>query len=535
MKSTSLTVLLALALRTCASGACLESFDYIIIGAGTSGLVVANRLSENLSVTVAVIEPGTDQRNNSNVTSTEFGKGLDTPIDWNYASIRQPNAGNRTFAMHAGKAWGGTSTINGMTYIRGNVAEFDAWEKLGNPGWNWKSIFPYFKRSEKYTAPTKSQQAAGATYESRYHGFTGPLHVGYIPALKNGSFAPVVIKTWERLSIPHNPDLNSGSVRGFGMGPQTLDSELDIRYDSARAYLHPAEHRPNLKMFKGTGKRITWARGKSGDGGLVALGVEVINDGGEATLLRVEKEVVLSAGALRTPLVLEASGVGNSNILKSLGIETRINLPGVGENLVEQPSHFLMYSGDLPSAASAYHAYVTAADLFGANLSAVEEVTRASIPTWARAAADASGPGSLDVHAIEKVLQIQHDLLFKYNATAAEILVVIAPGNILASNYWALFPFSRGSVHLGLRSKLDEPVVDPRIFLADFDASTMVAAARVVEKFWSSEPMKTQASVTGPVVSGDFDLPGNATDAQWHAYLRNTGKQPPPFPATHPP
>jgi len=113
MKSTSLTVLLSLALRACASGACLESFDYIIIGAGTSGLVIANRLSENPSVTVAVIEPGTDQRNNSNVTSTEFGKGLDTPIDWNYASIRQPNAGNRTFAMHAGKAWGGTSTING--------------------------------------------------------------------------------------------------------------------------------------------------------------------------------------------------------------------------------------------------------------------------------------------------------------------------------------------------------------------------------------------------------------------------------------
>lgn len=216
----------------------------------------------------------------------------------------------------------------------------------------------------------------------------------------------------------------------------------------------------------------------------------------------------------------------NARILKSLGIETRIDLPGVGENLIEQPSHFLLFSGDLQdSSASAYHSYVTAADLFGADLTAVEAATRASIPKWAKAAADASGARSVDACALEKVLKIQHDLLFKHNVTAAEILLAIAPDNILASNYWALFPFSRGSVHLESADNINKPLVDPRIFLADFDLATVVAAGRLAEKFWLSEPMKRKGSVTGPIVSGGWELPDNATDAQWRAYLRDTGKQ----------
>ncbi|KAK4149482.1 putative GMC oxidoreductase [Chaetomidium leptoderma] len=526
MAPRSVALLLALACGLGKSTATVESesFDYIIVGAGTSGLVVANRLSEDPSVTVAVIEPGTDQRDNINVTATEaFGLSFNTPMDWAYSTVKQRDAGDRAFGLHAGKAWGGTSTINGMTYIRGNVAEFDAWEQLGNPGWNWESIFSYFKKSEKYTIPTDSQLAAGATYESQYHGFDGPLHVGYVPSLENGSFAPAVKDTWEGLSVSHNLDLNSGSVRGFGMGPQTLDSNLNVRWDAARAYYQPVEHRPNLRIIKGTVKRITWASGGCKKGHLVANGVEMLTDAGKSRTLGAKKEVVVSAGALRTPLVLEASGIGNPRILKSLGIETRINLPGVGEHLVEQPAHFLMFSGDLgSSSASAYHTYLTAADLFGANLAAIEAATRADIPKWARAAADASGADSLNVRGLEKLLHIQHDLLFKHNVTAAEVLTAIAPGSVLASNYWTLFPFSRGSVHLGSRDNIDEPVIDPRIFLSDFDLSTLTAAGRFATRFWLSEPMKTQGSVTGPVLSGDVDLPRNATDAQWHVYLRDT-------------
>ncbi|KAK3903788.1 putative GMC oxidoreductase [Staphylotrichum tortipilum] len=496
-----------------------DSFDYIIVGAGTSGLVIANRLSENPLVTVAVIEPGTDQRDNANVTGTSvFGSAFGTSIDWGYSTVKQTHAGDRALPLHAGKAWGGTSTINGMTYIRGNVAEFNAWEKLGNPGWNWDSLFPYFKKSEKFTVPTNTELAAGATYQPQYHGFAGSLHVGYIPTLENGSYAPLVIDTWKGLSVAHNPDLNSGNVRGFGMGPQTLDPERNMRWDAARAYYHPAEHRPNLKIIQGTVKRITWAGARSKRGNIVAEGVEVLTAGKKPAMLRANREVIISAGSLRTPLVLEASGVGNSKILKSLGIKTRINLPGVGEHLIEQPSHFLQFSANLPMVWSAYHSYVTSSELFGPNLASVAAAARASIPRWAKAAADASGPGSLNVRALEKVFQIQHDLLFKHNVTAVEILLAIAGGGF--SNYWTLFPFSRGSVHLAAADKINDPLIDPRIFLADFDLSTLTAAGKFTEKFWLSEPIKTQASVSGPV---GVDL---ATDEQWHAHLRDTGKQP---------
>lgn len=305
-----------------ATRALAESFDYIIVGAGTSGLVVANRLSEDPSVTVAVIEPGTDQRNNPNVTDpNNFQQAFNTPIDWHYVTTKQPGAGDRAIDLHQGKAWGGTSTINGMTYIRGDAAQFDAWEHLGNPGWNWAALLPYYKKSENYTAPSQTQLDAGATYEARYHGTAGHVKTGYVPGLRNGSSAPAVLAAWADgvpgLELPHNPDLNGGDVRGYSMGPQTLDAELGLRWDSSRAYYLPVEGRSNLKIVRGTAKRITWAeggkRGRSSScgGPLVANGVEFVTEDGETRVLKARREVVVSAGAVRTPLVLEGSGVGN--------------------------------------------------------------------------------------------------------------------------------------------------------------------------------------------------------------------------------
>ncbi|KAL2256145.1 hypothetical protein VTK26DRAFT_2116 [Humicola hyalothermophila] len=516
---------LAFAFTITTSAAAADIFDYIIVGAGTSGLVVANRLSEDPSVSVAVIEPGNDERDNVNVTGTDkFMQAFGTAIDWSYKTTPQLNADGRVFDLHQGKAWGGTSTINGMTYIRGNVAEFDAWEMLGNPGWNWAGLFPYFKKSERYIVPGESQLAAGATYEARYHGNDGPLHVGYPPGLRNGSFAPPITQTWTALSLPHNPDLNGGDVRGFSIGPQTLDPGRNIRWDAARAYYHPVEHRRNLKMIRGTVKRISWAKRKQ-SGKLIATGVGVLDDEGKTTAVRARKEVIVSAGALRTPLVLEASGIGNPRILRALGIEPRVNLPGVGENLVEQPSHLLFFAGALEPSASAYHTYVTAADLFGDNLGAVKETVRANLGKWARAAVESSEQGSLEVEALEKLLRIQHNLIFERNVTVGEILTVTGiPGDAsLASNYWILHPFSRGNVHLRSLDDINDPAIDLRIFLADFDVSVLTAVGRFAKKFWFTEPVKTQAGVTGPpVVSGITPLPNNATDAQWDAHLRET-------------
>ena len=203
-----------------------------------------------------------------------------------------------------------------MTYIRGDKPQFDTWELLGNKGWNWANLLPYYKKSENYTIPTATQLAAGATYERHNHGFRGPVHVGHNSELVNSSTAPIVMETWESFSLSHNPDLNGGSVRGFAMGPQTLDVEQDKRWDAATAYYTPVERRRNLKIIQGTVKRITWANGKRklskhDEPRVVANGVEYITADGKKKILKARKEVVVSAGAARSPLVLEGSGIGN--------------------------------------------------------------------------------------------------------------------------------------------------------------------------------------------------------------------------------
>ena len=203
-----------------------------------------------------------------------------------------------------------------MTYIRGDAPLFDSWEELGNPGWNWASLLPYYKKSEKYTIPNPEQLAAGATYESEYHGFAGHLDTGYVNTLTNGSAAQPVLQTWASFGLPHNPDINRGVVRGYGMGPQTINPALGLRWDSARAYYHPVEGRTNLKILQGTVKRITWTADKGRrrrcDAELVvASGVEYLTADGKTEVLKAKKEVVVSAGAARTPLVLESSGIGN--------------------------------------------------------------------------------------------------------------------------------------------------------------------------------------------------------------------------------
>ena len=206
-----------------------------------------------------------------------------------------------------------------MVYIRGNREEIDAWEGLGNFGWNWETLLPYYIKSENFTMPTDTQADAGATYDVQQHGFGGYLHTGYLSSLHNGSFAPAVMNTWEGLAQKHNPDLNSGNVRGFGLGPQTLDAHRGIRWDAARAYYHPIEGRTNLQVLNGAAKRITWAdlNGTLPLPGtnvtFVASGVEYVEGKGNKTrIIKARREVIVSAGAVRTPLILESSGIGNS-------------------------------------------------------------------------------------------------------------------------------------------------------------------------------------------------------------------------------
>ncbi|KAL2206892.1 glucose oxidase [Sarocladium strictum] len=506
------------------------SFDYIVVGGGTAGLVIANRLTENPSIRVAVIEPGDDQRQNHNVTDpTKLDQPLNTPLDWQYKSVPQVYAQDRILNLPQGKAWGGSSAINGMTYIRGDASLYDSWEKLGNPGWNWASIFPYFKKSEQYTTPNGEQISAGATYEPQNHGRKGPVHVGYPPTLGKNDFTPAVRETWKHFGLEVNEDLNGGEVRGFAIGPQTLDAKTNVRWDSARAYYSPAEGRRNLEILKGTVRRVVWKkRGKKGED-VVADGVEYLDKDGKLKTLKARREVILSTGTIRSPLILEASGIGNQGFLRSLGITPIIDLPGVGENLIEQSGSMLAYLGATNGTGSAVHAFVTADDLFGkkeATKFAAE--TKKNIPKYAATIAAKSYGGALKAKNIEKVLRAQHEFLFNGNnekqVAFAELLTVSPPSSgIVASQFWILFPFSRGSVHLtsAYLADINFPLFDPRLFLADVDVKASIALGQLVQSFWSTEPASSIALTS--ILPGETILPAEATPEQWRSYLLSQG------------
>lgn len=195
-----------------------------------------------------------------------------------------------------------------MVYIRGDKAQYDAWETLGNKGWNWDSVFSYYKQQEGFIEPTNAQVANGATFDESAHGKSGPLDLGFPFTISNSSFHNKATDTWKALGLNTITDLNGGDSHGFVTAPMTLDPNAGVREDSARAFYTPAEERPNLKIIKGTVKRITWAEGR---GLAQANGFEYVDPTGDLVGVGARKEVILSASAYRNPLILEGSGVGN--------------------------------------------------------------------------------------------------------------------------------------------------------------------------------------------------------------------------------
>jgi choline dehydrogenase-like flavoprotein len=211
-----------------------------------------------------------------------------------------------------------------MTYIRAEKAQIDAWETIGNKGWNWANLIPYYKKSEHFDAPTAAQIRAGASYIAVDHGRDGPLKVGYPYGLLNGTLHEQVGQAWGALGIPHNSDVNGGSVRGFTVWQSTVDREANVREDAGRAYYYPVQGRPNLSVFLNTTvNRIVWMDCDE----VIAKGVEVTKNCSVSSL-NARKEVILSAGSLRSPALLELSGIGNSACVFLLETSTKLMTTG---------------------------------------------------------------------------------------------------------------------------------------------------------------------------------------------------------------
>lgn len=286
-------------------------YDYIIVGAGSAGCVLANRLSADPACSVLLLEAGGEGDSPAIHTPAEYGQLQDSVYDWGYRTVPQKQMYGRRIFLPQGRVIGGSSAINYMIYMRGNREDYDHWERLGNPGWNYESVLPYFIKAEN-----------NRTFFDRFHGNSGPLVVTSHPA--DNPLVERYFTAAQEAGIPFNPDFN-GAIQE-GVGPMQATISNGRRCSAAEAYLNPARARSNLTILSNALATRLLFEGKR------ATGVEYIRLG---TLEKAyaSTEVIVAAGALRSPQLLMMSGIGAKNELEALGIKVHTDLPGVGKNL----------------------------------------------------------------------------------------------------------------------------------------------------------------------------------------------------------
>ncbi|KAF8988179.1 alcohol oxidase [Cyathus striatus] len=543
-----------------------KSYDYVVIGGGTGGLAVASRLAEDASITVAVLEAGPNAENLPEVYIPGLiGTGQSfTTLNWAYQTVPQKNLNNRVLTVNAGKALGGSTIINSMIFPRAIKAQYDKWGRLNNDSsWSWSSLLPFFQRSEIFTPPNPSQVASGAQYEPDVHGFdnaTGRVKVGF------PNYFFIQSQLWRNASgLALSGDLADGDPAGnAGVSPDSLDavnntrsvwdlyhSEPDVvilisqcgmcRCSAACAYYTPFASQPNFDVLTGAVvTRIIW---DSGSTPLKATGVEyIINN--QTTVANVTKEVILSAGTIGSPKILELSGVGNATILQAAGITPVLNLSTVGENLADHvhswtnaftnitltkdslllnPNFMAAQlalwntnrTGKLLSAAPRTLGIVPPSHIFspasfGSLISQAENNLTYYANLFSNGNPDLAN-GIIEQH--KAVLD-----LYKQN-TEGVLEMNFEPGysgptpfasrpqrNFSTINVVLYAPLSRGRTHIVSSSPLSAPAVDPAYWSHPLDTASQVAGINLGRKTLNMSPLDS-------IYQGEFE-PGVGVDSE---------------------
>lgn len=467
-----------------------DEFDYVIVGGGSAGCVLASRLTEDPNVTVCLLEAGGSDQ--SAVVQAPVGAVAMMPTklnNWAYETVPQPGLNGRKGYQPRGKVLGGSGSINAMLYVRGNRWDYDEWERLGNKDWGFDKCLPYFKKAEN-----------NEQFENEWHGQGGPLNVTY--PNHQSPLAELFIEAAELRQIRRNPDYNGGEQEGtFHYQATQKNGE---RCSAAKGYLTPNLGRPNLKVVtQALSSRIVIEGG-------AATGIKY-QQGSESRVAKARREVIVSAGAFGSPQLLLLSGIGDAEELKALGIESTCHLPGVGKNLQDHIDHVQTWR------------IKDRSDVFGlspkAGLAFLKGIfewrnKRTGLLTSPFVCSGAFVKSSPQVPAPDlqllMVLAIVDDHARKMHLGAG-----------LSSHVDLLRPYSRGTVSLASKDPRAAPLIDPKFFSDERDMPILLKGVQLQQSLMESAPFDAvRGKMLYPVDVNDTaaleaDI-RNRADTQYH-------------------
>jgi len=498
---------------------CETPFDYLIVGGGTAGLVVASRLSEKNNVKVGVIEAGPPVFGEPTVdVPGRMGQTIGTQYDWAFETIPQPGLHGRSLPWPRGKMLGGTSAMNFLVWNRAAREDYDAWASLGNPGWDWAGLKHYFMKSESLRRPPEADaEKFRFRVTDRDHGTTGPVQASCQPYLSETH--TYWHDTLQNLNIRTNEAHFGGSNVGAWTSVVCADPKTQTRSYSASAYLLPCGNRPNLKVLTGAHvKQIVWSQNKS-KGNKVACGIEFSVNGRDMRA-SCKREVILSAGSVGSPQILELSGIGNPDILHQAGIEVQVPNSNVGENLQEHPMTMTVYEirpdiitpddyADPAFERKTYQQYQeTRTGMYTSTPSSMAYVPVSTfvphpskLATRAQLYADRHPNSSRD-YLMNQILQRQFSP--KSNLGQVEFILDHSnyspvyksePGKKYATMMQILqYPYSRGRIHIDpTAARQGKLIIDPKYFEGEgeIDFEVMVEAQKFGDRICKTAPMNS--------------------------------------------